>query len=84
MGIVPITGGTEMTCVIQHASTKKYKKIIVFTDGYFAETFSDIGKIAKSANVDIYSVLFGGERNPVLQRIKERAKKHYAKEVWIA
>jgi hypothetical protein len=84
MGIVPITGGTEMTCVIEHASTKKYKKIIVFTDGQFAESNSTIGKISKSANVDIYLVLFGGERNRSLQRIKDCSKAHYAKEVWIA
>jgi GNAT superfamily N-acetyltransferase len=57
-GVCRTTGGTDFSCILQHALDKNFKQIIVFTDG-FARYNDAVGDRFKSAGKKLHIVFVG-------------------------
>lgn len=58
VGRYETTGGTDFDCVVDHALQKRYRRILVLTDG-FARLDKGLAGRASSARLEVYVVLFG-------------------------
>ncbi|HHS50148.1 MAG TPA: VWA domain-containing protein [candidate division Zixibacteria bacterium] len=83
LGEVPISGGTAFAPIIEHAREKRFRRIIILTDGRFNESPSGIAEMVKRARIDVYVVLYNvSSRTLMRDNLIESMIRTYAKKQW--